>query len=742
MRSRHTKSKKYEQGFTLIEMAIVMMILGLIAAPLLLLYNNYQKRERELSGYENVYQAVDGLQNFRRLNGFYPCPAPMNVNRTDPNYGRAVACQQGAATDTALGAAGNCTQGVCKEQAVAARIGTLGAGDPDVIVGAIPFRDLQVDESETYDGYGGRLYYAITQSMTAALTLNDDNGAISVRNVDDQEITSPIASGGTAAYVVFHTGATQNGAYSRDGVLIEPCAGAEEDVANCTDGFEDGTTPADSIYIASRLNDVPGANFYDDEILYFSQISDPMWRRVDANPENIEELVVEGVAVGPVTPAANVLLDVRAPAAGSQANVYVNGPGGVANTGGDIRANRICDGAGNCFAPELIAGSVGAGTGGMRCAAGEYMTGIEGGGPMCENDIQVRCSGATPIMRGFDGAGNPICVAPPGLTCPAATRTVCTGGDVTLAAAADTTLTGFFNRGACRQARYRCQSGAWVDVAGYPTGHCTNTIPAATVTTHSCGPGYGGATYTVTTPSAPVCGGGAGPATSTRTTDCICVGGSGVENSNCQARLGANWQNTPLSRTINYPAPSCAATPEPWDTSSCQCISGNQTAACSTPGIMTMASPNGWTGSATRTVERLLANLCVPTDPNPAWNTTGCSCDTSDRIRYQSHACADPVCEIAETDPTKMDKYVATVNPATCVVGPEVLESLGSCRARGFTWISVGDTGADAPSRPPSARIATESCSCSDHNATLGVGTRSCFIAGDPTNSIHNCKCQ
>jgi prepilin-type N-terminal cleavage/methylation domain-containing protein len=76
------------RGFTLIEMAIVIMIIGLLVASLMPLYGLYQKQQ-EISNTEvNVTVAISAIGTFRSLHGRYPCPASLTQDRNDPLYGR------------------------------------------------------------------------------------------------------------------------------------------------------------------------------------------------------------------------------------------------------------------------------------------------------------------------------------------------------------------------------------------------------------------------------------------------------------------------------------------------------------------------------------------------------------------------------------------------------------------------------------------------------------------------------
>src|SRR5690606_32559964 len=108
-------------GFTLVEVAISLIILGCLIAPLVMLYNNYLREKKVETTYKNVQSAVDAVQRFRQLNGHYPCPAPLNVPQdfadvsTGVIYGEAhpFACDGVNGNPSPSIAVGNCQSGVC-----------------------------------------------------------------------------------------------------------------------------------------------------------------------------------------------------------------------------------------------------------------------------------------------------------------------------------------------------------------------------------------------------------------------------------------------------------------------------------------------------------------------------------------------------------------------------------------------------------------------------------------------------
>ena len=72
-----------ERGYTLIEMAIVISVLGMIVAAFVSAYALYHKNQVEITTLSNANRVVNALGHFLVQNGRYPCPARMDVARDD-----------------------------------------------------------------------------------------------------------------------------------------------------------------------------------------------------------------------------------------------------------------------------------------------------------------------------------------------------------------------------------------------------------------------------------------------------------------------------------------------------------------------------------------------------------------------------------------------------------------------------------------------------------------------------------
>lgn len=219
---------KKQAGYTLIELSIVLLVIGLFFAGLSKAYQLYVMEQRtEKTEFKRLI--IDfALNDFKKRYGRYPCPASYTLNRTNLQYGYESDC-----ADVSV-APGNCVNGVCIEQSV--RQVPLEDGSlvyPRVRRGAIPFRVLNLTESDAYDEYGGRFSYAVTELLTNWQTFDVRNGGIGIIDGQAPSEESMVNPAGSGLYFVFSHGPDLMGAYNESGALISACAGPMFDIENC-----------------------------------------------------------------------------------------------------------------------------------------------------------------------------------------------------------------------------------------------------------------------------------------------------------------------------------------------------------------------------------------------------------------------------------------------------------------------------------------------------------------------------
>lgn len=444
----YERQAHHQRGYSLIEMAIALLVIGLLIAPIADVYSTYLKQQKREKTRNYVSEIMTAINTYRTAKGTFPCPAGLNLLRTNPLYGVPVDCTRTGPL-AAAPAPGACdlAKGICIEATTRASL--IATGTPyqqRVIVGAVPFRVLQIPEEKTYDGYGSRFVYVLTESMGDLQTMDTLNGGISIKDpTQTKSLTRPDDS---AVYAIVSPGPDKVGGWGIEGAnVFRSCTGAVgADVANCNPGFEGGTPTTNALLVDGYESTALGATHFDDYMMYFDSQPDPLWRYIPGT-NNIQDLTTKSVGIGVVTPTAGVQLDIAA--ATPQAGIvlddgtqvtdsllvygYDSANPGVGNNG-KIEVDRICDATGaNCFDPIHIGGSQVAGEG-MNCvSATDSMAGIDvpgnagTGGADCM-PVTMACPTGKVLNGIVNGAAN--CVQIP-KDCPSGTTVSACGVNFT-----------------------------------------------------------------------------------------------------------------------------------------------------------------------------------------------------------------------------------------------------------------------------------------------------------------------
>jgi type II secretory pathway pseudopilin PulG len=382
-------SNRKQGGYTLIEIAMVMMFVGIVMVPAFHLYSQKLETDKRTETDQSVRLAENFVAAFRTMYGRYPCPAPMDASPGDADYGYE-----------------DCTAAIPGIVTVASNNPALAA-TPDVLIGTLPFREMNMQEHESYDGYGNRLTYAVTRILTDSTTFDPNIGGVSVVDFNGN---NTLAQPNSAQFVLLSHGKDGRGAITRDGVRSGVCVVGAVDEENCNDDVTFMKSDA-------RVG-------YDDLMIHATNALIGYWKYTSTTSENVilGDATQFGIGIQNPVELANP----------SELTVLDSTPSDaiILADGGSMISNEICDyGDTDCFSASLIAGDIGMGTGGMTCPAGQIMTGIELGGPRCVSSVNFECPPGQ-FMAGVDGDGELICEGAPAPGCPATTMaTSCPGPD-------------------------------------------------------------------------------------------------------------------------------------------------------------------------------------------------------------------------------------------------------------------------------------------------------------------------
>ena len=593
----HTLKKHQSSGFTLIEMAISTLLIGLAIASLAPIYKVYIRQQQIKTTSNNIDDTINTIGEFRSIYGRYPCPASLTDTPTDTKYGHERCDDMSGVTP------GESQNGVFMQtgqRSFAFNDPYTTADDnnwenpgnentPRVRIGFLPFRQLGIDENDAYDGYGQRLMYAVTEHLTNSQNFQPYGGGIEILNDEGKSILSTANDDFTstetanAHFLVFSYGEAGEGAYSREGIR-NPCnldSGTSLQAANCD--FSDGQAIFQTAEINTRSD---STKQFDDELAYFTSSDIPLWQLSEITGEQGD---IHHKAEGDFGLLNSEEEDIEQEA---QIDGTVRAQDDTDTTldEGRVASNKICDNAGNCFSASLFSGKLQVGnlgdpsytpaTGGMECPEGQFLSGIRNGAPECVNEVVIQCDEGS-FLSSIDNNGNPVCTEP-AEQCESMTVTLC-GENHTVPKKKDGT-TYKVSAGYTYYRYYKCYGTTWKT---YSSGGSCECVPYESSYTRNCNlanPAYSG-TYSYG--SSRECPSGKYTSWRTFNEDCTCSDYTQISNYNCPG----DQQGSGIRKSRTY---SCST--KSWSgyttiSEDCACVEKQSTEKAS--------CPYGYTGEIT-----------------------------------------------------------------------------------------------------------------------------------------------
>jgi prepilin-type N-terminal cleavage/methylation domain-containing protein len=385
------KKLKKESGFSLVELALVLAIVGLAVATALETYNTYARTKVIGTAIERKMNVEAALARYVSANGAFPCPADPALPSNNPNAGVSNCMAGSTSVPDASG-------GVLRVAGMRDTNADLDSVVDPVLVGMVPYTTLGISARESIDSWGSRLTYAISQYLTNPATYNPQRGAIRVELYDQSAGTdNPILNGSVPSQVVpgagtpdafmlalVSHGPDRKGAYNIYGARPIAC--------NSTQGRDNENCDGDAAFreVTYQVSSRDSAQFYDDPFLTSDiSLDSDKWKSSGAMAMGNKQEGAGNVGIGTWNP---------------QEKVDVNG----AVLADEVHAQRFCNAAGaNCFPAELVAGA------GSTCTGG-LMAGIQNAAADCA--AKVSTAGITPgscgtgqYMVGFNANGTIKC---------------------------------------------------------------------------------------------------------------------------------------------------------------------------------------------------------------------------------------------------------------------------------------------------------------------------------------------
>lgn len=173
------KSQHSERGFSLVDVAVIMAIVGVLVAGFLATYKLYQVTRATTVTEENFIAAQEALGAFIPYNdNTYPRPAAFGLTEGDEGYGEQIAAGDAIPSCNETSAVGH----ICR---------STGYNGESVLIGVLPFGDLNMPEAQARDGYGRLFTYAVSEALTVAngamptYVYGADTNGDGVNNVED-----------------------------------------------------------------------------------------------------------------------------------------------------------------------------------------------------------------------------------------------------------------------------------------------------------------------------------------------------------------------------------------------------------------------------------------------------------------------------------------------------------------------------------------------------------------------------
>jgi len=237
-KNKFDQQGKNQAGFTLIELAIVILIGGILVSFLGSALFAFIKKSQINKTHFKMEKVEEALADYLAVNGRYPCPAPRTAIPGDALYGQEVT-------------ATNCNTGT--------RAGTALNGG--VRIGAVPTRALNLPDEYIADAWQQQFTYAVTGVLATPGQYVPNGGLV---RLEDGASNSLVTPAGRAHYVLVSHGQTGDGSFPALGAANPsvpcPTAGTILDRENCNNN---------RLFINTLISSENNASaFFDDYVIF------------------------------------------------------------------------------------------------------------------------------------------------------------------------------------------------------------------------------------------------------------------------------------------------------------------------------------------------------------------------------------------------------------------------------------------------------------------------------------------
>lgn len=231
--------RRMNSGYTLIEMAMAIAVLGMLTGMLMTMMTGQHEAEALKAEKKHLKLLDEAVAYHVKLRGRLPCPANPALPETDANFGR-----EDCTLATVAGASAN----------------------ENLYFGIVPTRTLAIADRHLYDAWGNRTGYVVIAPLTVdaasfnAYVTSEDTGVIHITDAGSppNQVTQALPDK-VVAYALISYGKDKKGGYNRVGQMTTACTAGSLDSANCDN--------ADTTLVDAEITDTRfSATYYHDMI--------------------------------------------------------------------------------------------------------------------------------------------------------------------------------------------------------------------------------------------------------------------------------------------------------------------------------------------------------------------------------------------------------------------------------------------------------------------------------------------
>jgi prepilin-type N-terminal cleavage/methylation domain-containing protein len=242
------------RGFTLLELAIVLLVIAVVTGMAAVSGISVLATARLTSTQLKMKTIDEVLMKYRIATGRLPCPGDLTLAPGASSYGVEAANP------------GSCTGGTPSANFTGKGVTNTSATGAE---GAVPAVTLGLSPDMMLDGWGNKFRYAVDISMTAtgafaSVNIGCTNGAITVNDASGNPRTT------AAIYALVSSGASAHGAFGKGSAVTNTGSVNTNELTNCHCTSAVATTTYAPTYVQSQptLDPTNPLNGFDDLVSY------------------------------------------------------------------------------------------------------------------------------------------------------------------------------------------------------------------------------------------------------------------------------------------------------------------------------------------------------------------------------------------------------------------------------------------------------------------------------------------